>query len=456
MTRTEIRIPRQGIEDSVEEVTISRWLVQDKTIVTKGQAICEVETGKSLLEVESPISGTIEIIWHDFSKHIQAKELTADGSFLTAVIAVIKTDKKKTKVSREAQEQILLLAKDRGLTSGGIFTEITKAGDIKEITTEMVMAYGANLGTYATETKAIYAARTLATQNGIDLSLVQGTGPEHVITVADVQKYICEHEQPVANIPVLVDSEFEPASGVRQAIAQNLTLGYAIPTAASKGFMFGMEELFTFKKRHGKRFQELYGVPYTITFPIASAIVRVLKKPLFRKLNAHTISVVRELIPGFPCLIYTGIICRRDINLGISFNNESANGESNLKIAVAKALQDKSLKEIALALHNAMTGAEKGKMEFLSDWTFILNNVGGIGDYEGHSILTAEVTPEHTIKAVTAELNMGAIDRETGKATMQLFFDHRPFDGKLANAFRNTVCHELIDTVLQELAESLY
>lgn len=471
--RVEIRIPRQGIEYSVQEVTISQWFVQNSAMVIKGQVVCEVDTSKGLLEVEAPASGTIEIIWHNLSQEIRAKELTPDGNFLTAIIAVIETEgveksavptthKIKPLISKVAQQEILLLAESEGTSPEDIFAEITKSGAIAQITPEMVRVYGASLKTSlasdisnsADEIPAVYAARNIAAQKGVDLSLVKGTGPEGVITVDDVINSSGEKKPPAKPAPI--DSEFEPASVIRKTIARNLTLGYAIPTAASKELVSGMGELLTFKKRHGTRFQELYGVPYVITFPIASAVVRVLEKPQFRKLNAHTVSTVQELIPGFPCLVYRGITCRKDINLGISFNHENGNGESNLKIAVAKSLQGKSLKEIALALHTAMIGAEKGKSEFLSDWTFILNNIGGINDYEGHSILTGEVTSELAINAVTAELNIGAIDKDMGKATVQLFFDHRPFDGKLASSFRQAIYHELMDSVLQELAESLY
>ncbi|TSC80002.1 MAG: pyruvate dehydrogenase E2 component (dihydrolipoamide acetyltransferase) [Parcubacteria group bacterium Gr01-1014_29] len=471
--RVETRIPRQGIEYSVQEVTISQWLVQNGENVTIGQVVCEVDTSKGLLEVETPASGTIEIIWHNLSQEIRAKELTADGNFLTTIIAVIETEvvekstisvppKRKVNVPSAAREEILLLSRNEGISPEDIFAGITKGGSVEKITKEMVRAYDAtlktsrasNISSDTDKIPAVYAARTIAAQKGVDLSLVKGTGPEGIITVDDVIKEPVHLEE--KKEPAPLDLEFEPASVIRKTIAWNLTLGYAIPTAASKELVSGMGELLTFKKRHGKRFQELYGMPYAITFPIASAIVRVLGKPQFRKLNAHTVSTVQELIPGFPCLVYTGIKCRKDINLGISFNDESRNGESNLKIATAKSLQGKSLKEIAVALHNAMTGAEKGKSEFLSDWTFILNNVGGINDHEGHSILTGEVTPELTINAITAELNIGAIDKDTGKATMQLFFDHRPFDGKLASSFRQAVYRELMDNVLQKLAESLY
>ena len=53
----EVVIPK--LDETTEAVTVERWLVQEGERVEQGQAICEVETDKALVQVESPAAGTL-------------------------------------------------------------------------------------------------------------------------------------------------------------------------------------------------------------------------------------------------------------------------------------------------------------------------------------------------------------------------------------------------------------
>ena len=53
----EIRIPSPG--ESITEVAIGSWLVQDGELVEKDQEIAEVETDKATLPLIAPDSGKI-------------------------------------------------------------------------------------------------------------------------------------------------------------------------------------------------------------------------------------------------------------------------------------------------------------------------------------------------------------------------------------------------------------
>jgi pyruvate/2-oxoglutarate dehydrogenase complex dihydrolipoamide acyltransferase (E2) component len=56
----ELRIPAAG--DSVQEVQIVEWNVEDGAAVTEGEVIYSVESDKSVLEIDAPASGTLRII----------------------------------------------------------------------------------------------------------------------------------------------------------------------------------------------------------------------------------------------------------------------------------------------------------------------------------------------------------------------------------------------------------
>jgi pyruvate/2-oxoglutarate dehydrogenase complex dihydrolipoamide acyltransferase (E2) component len=45
-----------------EEGDMSRWLVQDGSNVTQGQALAELETSKVLVQVEAPTAGVVTLV----------------------------------------------------------------------------------------------------------------------------------------------------------------------------------------------------------------------------------------------------------------------------------------------------------------------------------------------------------------------------------------------------------
>ena len=57
---TEVLFPKIGF--SMSEGTLSEWLVSDGAAVNEGQPIYSLESEKSIQEVESPASGTLNII----------------------------------------------------------------------------------------------------------------------------------------------------------------------------------------------------------------------------------------------------------------------------------------------------------------------------------------------------------------------------------------------------------
>jgi pyruvate/2-oxoglutarate dehydrogenase complex dihydrolipoamide acyltransferase (E2) component len=56
----EVLLPKIGF--SMTEGTLVQWLVSDGAEVAEGQVICEMESDKSVQEVESPATGRLRII----------------------------------------------------------------------------------------------------------------------------------------------------------------------------------------------------------------------------------------------------------------------------------------------------------------------------------------------------------------------------------------------------------
>ena len=88
----EIKIPEIG--ESINEVTISRWLKNDGDYVEVDELICEIESDKATLEMPSEKAGILKII-------AKEDETIAVG----ATIAEIETSAKKPKQAVEAVEE---------------------------------------------------------------------------------------------------------------------------------------------------------------------------------------------------------------------------------------------------------------------------------------------------------------------------------------------------------------
>ena len=60
MSVTSVRIPKAG--QAIDEGTVARWLVRDREAVEVGQSVYLLETDKVEMEIESPATGTINIL----------------------------------------------------------------------------------------------------------------------------------------------------------------------------------------------------------------------------------------------------------------------------------------------------------------------------------------------------------------------------------------------------------
>ena len=56
----EIRVPASG--DSVEEVELVEWSASDGQQVNEGDPLYSIETGKAVIEIAAPVSGTLQVV----------------------------------------------------------------------------------------------------------------------------------------------------------------------------------------------------------------------------------------------------------------------------------------------------------------------------------------------------------------------------------------------------------
>jgi pyruvate/2-oxoglutarate dehydrogenase complex dihydrolipoamide acyltransferase (E2) component len=56
----ELRVPASG--DSVSEVELIEWVAADGQAINEGDPLYSIETGKSVIEVAAPVSGTLQVV----------------------------------------------------------------------------------------------------------------------------------------------------------------------------------------------------------------------------------------------------------------------------------------------------------------------------------------------------------------------------------------------------------
>lgn len=172
--------------EGLAEAEIREWYVKEGDVVKVDQPLVSMETAKAIVDVPSPYAGKIVKL------HGAANEIIQTGApFITF----------------ETGEGVA--EKDKGSVVGKLETSEKKWDD-----GDVVIG---SAKTQTTTIKAMPAARVLAKQFNIDLSTVQPTGPQGLITPDDIKKVMNVGHAPAA---VSLPGETEPLHGVRRFMAQ--------------------------------------------------------------------------------------------------------------------------------------------------------------------------------------------------------------------------------------------
>jgi pyruvate dehydrogenase E2 component (dihydrolipoamide acetyltransferase) len=181
------RLPDLG--EGLQEAELVQWHVEPGQEVTVDQPLVSVETAKAVVEIPSPQAGRIEKLF------AEAGEIVHIGGPLIAFAG----------------------ARDESVDKGTVVGAMETSGRILQ-EAPAAISHGAS-GVRATP-----AVRALARKLDVDLAIVTPSGPDGVVTVADVQR--------VARI--LSETEpAEPLRGFRRAMAQNMALAQAEVAAAT-------------------------------------------------------------------------------------------------------------------------------------------------------------------------------------------------------------------------------
>jgi pyruvate dehydrogenase E2 component (dihydrolipoamide acetyltransferase) len=173
-----VAMPKLGFDMS--EGTLVRWVIQEGEAVSKGAVLAEIETDKATVEVESNFEGVV------------ARHLVDEGTVVPVgdPIAVVGDQDEKIDFDALLGAQPEKEAKPEGEAEKleGAQAPETPAPPIVPV------EEGANL---PAGVRASPLARRMASDEGIDLRRVRGTGPQGRITKKDIEAFQQQAPAPV-------------------------------------------------------------------------------------------------------------------------------------------------------------------------------------------------------------------------------------------------------------------
>ena len=386
----EMKVPSPG--ESITEVEIAEWLVQDGDYVEKDQAIAEVDSDKATLELPAEESGTIPL---------KAEE--GDAVAVGAVVCLIDTSAKKPdaagdEVSGDAAEKDL--AKD-------------KAKEEKKSESEKAPQPPQAKETYASGT-ASPAAKKILTEKGIDASAVKGSGKDGRITKDDAVNAVPSMGTPTGGNRGETRSKL---SMLRRKVAERLVSAKNETAMLTTFNEVDMSPIFELRKQYKDAFKEKHGVSLGFMSFFTKAVVRALD--LYPSVNS--------MIDGKEMISYD--FC--DISIAVS-------GPKGLMVPVIRNAENLTFRGVEAEVKRLAIRAREGEItvDEMTGGTFTITNGGVFGSMLSTPIINppqSAILGMHNIVERPIAKN-GAI-AIAPIMYVALSYDHRIIDGKESVGF---------------------
>ena len=446
----EIQMPK--LSDTMTEGTLVAWKKKKGDQVSAGEVLAEIETDKATMEWESPEDGTLTEIYVQEGGKVNVGDKIAfiggEGEEVPKEEAPEQEEEKQPKPEDQKKE------KSQADTEKPAPAQKTE----KETAPPQQKGVGAAVSGARSEgkqqqarpkeekreearVKASPVARRVAAELGVDLSSVEGTGPDGRVTETDVRgaaksKTVEAGVSPAGKQPTRLplqagESARIQLSGMRKIIAQRLveSLGpvphfYLTIDVNAGPLMEAREEL----KSAGEGAD---AAKITVNdFVLKAAVQAAVKVP---RVNAS--------FDGDAVVQYA------DIDLGIAVAIEEG-----LLTPIIRAAQTKSLREISEVAKDLAHRARNKRMkpEEFQGGTFTVSNLGGMGIDSFSAVINP---PQGFILAVGRITKVPVIDDcdkivVGHRMSLTMSCDHRVIDGALGAEYLKELRHLLENPAL--------
>lgn len=374
----EMKVPSPG--ESITEVEIATWLVEDGDYVEKDQPIAEVDSDKATLELPAEESGIITL---------KAEE--GDAVAVGAVVCLIDMDAAKPEGDAAPKETPKTEEKKE---------ETTKAEPAKE--------------TYATGA-ASPAAKKILAEKGISAAEVKGTGKDGRVTKEDAVNAVPSMGTQPAN--GARNSERKKLSMLRRKVAQRL-VSVKNETAMLTTFNeVNMQPIFNLRNEYKEAFKAKHGVGLGFMSFFTLAVVRALK--MYPDVNS--------MIDGD----YKVMHDFQDISIAVS-------GPKGLMVPVIRNAENLTFRGVESEVKRLALRARDGQItvDEMTGGTFTITNGGVFGSMLSTPIINP---PQSGILGMHNIVNRPVA--ENGEVVIRpimyvaLSYDHRIIDGRESVGF---------------------
>jgi 2-oxoisovalerate dehydrogenase E2 component (dihydrolipoyl transacylase) len=282
--------------------------------------------------------------------------------------------------------------------------------------------------------------RKLATEHGIDISQIEGTGLGGRVSRKDVEDFIdkrqTQQQQAAGRVvaaapqqqqaiparpapaPSLAGDELVPLTQMRRAIANNMVQAWSAPHAHAV-MEVDVTELMRYREKVREEFAAREGFDLSPAAFIAKAVVEALR----------TVPQVNTSWTD------QGLMLHKEINLGYAV----ALGEDGLLVPVIRDADGKSLAGLMRSIRDVVDRAKARRLmlDDLTGGTFTLNNTGPLGTIVSSPIVPPGQAAILSSETITKRLVVTEDDSIAIRQRMNIVigFDHRAIDGSTAARF---------------------
>ena len=391
----EMKVPSPG--ESISEVEIAQWLVEDGDYVEKDQTIAEVDSDKATLDLPAEESGVITL---------KAEE--GDAVLVGQVVCLIDTKATKPKKQTKKVNEVVIEEKSEK-------TEPKRLDSKNDVNSPSP------------------AASKILNEKGIDPSTVKGSGRGGRISKQDALKALPKVDIEAISRDRKVESK--KMSLLRRKVSERL-VSVKNQTAMLTTFNeVNMSAIFELRKKYKEEFKAKHDVGLGFMSFFTKAVVHALKE----------FPDVHSMIDGDHQIKFDFY----DISIAVS-------GPKGLMVPVVRDCQDLTFSGIESEIKRLALKARDGEItvEDMSGGTFTISNGGVFGSMLSTPILNppqSAILGMHNIIERPIAVN-GKVEIHP-MMYLALSYDHRIIDGKESVGFLLTV-KEALENPIETLMDN--
>ncbi len=463
MGRYEIRLPELG--EGLHEGTIGKWLVKPGDTVKEDDAIAEVENDKALVELPTPVDGTVKEIHVEegtvatVGDLLMTLEVAGEGNVSADGHAVTQTERQVTDATQggardgteanEAEGMRGATAEDGGKNakSAAVPPTATTAAPAAPESAQAVSVHSA-----AREVLATPGVRKYARDHQVNIENVTGTGPNGKITVEDVDTFLQNKNASVT--PSQGSEVVADEAGAEAPSADGPRVEAAVTAAASSAELEERIKLTQIRKVIAKSMaKSMYTAPHVTVMDEANVTELVKMREELKPMAAqrdvkltYLPFIVKALVAALrihPTLNGTydeehqELVVKHYYHIGIATDTDRG-----LLVPVVRDADRKNMWQIAAEISDLAARGREGKLgaNELRGSTISITNIGSAGGLFFTPVINY---PELAILGVGRITERPIMQNgEVVGAHMMAFslsFDHRMIDGVLAQQCVNDI-----------------